>query len=292
MAQRSKNPTWIEVALNGGGPLHVQPRIPVHPKDIVADAIACAKAGAAVIHLHARDERTGEQVDDVESYAHIIEAIRSQVDAIIYPTVPLAGAPELRFRTCEALARRGLLEWSVVEPGSVLFATDTGVAGGENGWIYENTGAHVRTAMTLAAEHGLAPTYSIYELGFVRLARAAARLFPALLSGVYRFMLSDAFTFGLRPNERALETYAAALHAEAPGAEWMMAGLLFDPRTLLSAAIELGGHVRIGLEDAPAHSSLSNAQWVELAVQVALRHGPIATAAHIRSQVGGKRSGA
>jgi len=65
----------------------------------------------------------------------------------------------------EALARSGLIEWSVVDPGSVNIA----------GYIYINPEEHVRHGLALAARYGFHPAYAIYEPGFVRLGAALAR---------------------------------------------------------------------------------------------------------------------
>ena len=117
--------TWLEVALNGAWTRERQPGIPVSVAEIVEQGIACVKAGASIVHVHAYDEATGHQKDDPELYARIIEGIRSKVDAIVYPTVPAAGlnkidgasTAEQRYAHIEALATNGLLEWAVVDPG-------------------------------------------------------------------------------------------------------------------------------------------------------------------------------
>jgi uncharacterized protein (DUF849 family) len=105
---------WLEVALNGPRGRAVQPRIPITAREIVAQGIACAKEGAAIVHVHAYDEATGRQRDNAETYRRIIEGIREQQDVIVYPTVPLAGGPDApeptaaaaRFRAVEELAGR------------------------------------------------------------------------------------------------------------------------------------------------------------------------------------------
>ncbi|MBB5054120.1 uncharacterized protein (DUF849 family) [Afipia massiliensis] len=79
---------WIEAALNGPWTRAKQPGIPVAVEEIVADGIACAEAGAAIIHAHAYDVTTGHQKDDWEIYARIIEGIRAKADVIVYPTIP------------------------------------------------------------------------------------------------------------------------------------------------------------------------------------------------------------
>ena len=63
--------TWIEAALNGPWGRGLQPGIPVSPEEIIAEGIAAARAGAAIVHLHAYDPETGRQNDDVETYADV-----------------------------------------------------------------------------------------------------------------------------------------------------------------------------------------------------------------------------
>ena len=83
---------WLEVALNGPWSRDRQPRIPLLADEIFEQALACAEAGASIIHFHAYDPVTGRQRDDYDIYAPIIERIRSRVDVICYPTVPFAGS--------------------------------------------------------------------------------------------------------------------------------------------------------------------------------------------------------
>ena len=88
----SPKKVWIEAALNGPWGRERQPKIPITVEQIIADGIAVAQAGAAIVHLHAYDTKTGRQLDDWSLYAQIIEGIRAQADVIVYPTIPLAGS--------------------------------------------------------------------------------------------------------------------------------------------------------------------------------------------------------
>ena len=85
---------WLEAALNGPWARALQPAIPITVGELVAEGIACAQAGAAIIHVHAYDERTGRQRDDAEIYRRIIEGIREEQDVIVYPTLPVMGGPD------------------------------------------------------------------------------------------------------------------------------------------------------------------------------------------------------
>lgn len=274
--------TWIEAALNGGGPRAIQPLLPESDQQLIEQAIACARAGAAVIHLHLREGASDRQIDDPDAYQRVFEAIREKVDVIIYPTIPLAGPPEQRQRTSRELARRGLLEWVVVDPASVLFLSRKGAETGEDGWVYENTAAHARAGLALADEHGLSATFSIYEPGFLRVAQQLSHTYPRMRRGVFRFMFSDELLFGPVPSPQAVNQYVESLRHEVSDARWMVGGLLFDSRPVMDHVVQLGGHLRVGLEDAPPHSELTNVQWVELAAQTIVRHGDVCSAPEVR----------
>ena len=78
---------WIEAALNGPWSRTFQPGIPDTVETIVAEGVACARAGATIIHAHAYDGG-GPQTHDWQVYARIIEGIRNQVDVPVYPSYP------------------------------------------------------------------------------------------------------------------------------------------------------------------------------------------------------------
>jgi len=274
---REMTRTWLEVALNGSWGKARQPRIPVSVREIVAEGVACASEGAAIVHLHAYDEASGRQRDDAEIYARIIEGIRERVDCIVYPTIPFghAGMPAAeRFAVIEELARRGLLEWAVVDPGSVNLDES----------VYLNPVAHVRHGLALASRFGFHPGYAIYEAGFARLGAALARAVRPLPQPIYRFMFSQGFSFGFPPEDYALDAYLRLLAAEAPGAPWMVAGLAVDILPLAASAVRRGGHVRVGLEDAPLGSERTNLDWVRAGREaIESAHGRLASAAEVRA---------
>lgn len=246
------NGTWLEVALNGPWGREMQPGIPVRIADIVEQGVACAQEGAAIVHVHAYDEASGRQRDDADLYARIIDGIRAKVDCIVYPTIPFGGehTAQTRFAAIAALAERGLLEWAVVDPGSVNI----------DKLVYANPYDHIQHGLALAARHRFHPGYAIYEPGFLRMGAALARA-AAVPQPIYRFMFSEGFAFGFPPAAYALDAYRRLLADEAPGAPWMVAGLAVDILPLAGLAAARGGHVRVGLEDAPLGSARSNIEW-------------------------------
>ncbi len=287
-------PTWLEVALNGPWTRAKQPGIPVTVAEIIADGLACAEAGAGIIHVHAYDPETGRQDDDWQSYAWIIEGIRNASDALVYPTIPFPGGlgdpdgmtAQQRFSHTEELAKRGLIECAVVDPGSAQLAGYEALAGGDPGFLYANPGDHILEGLRLAAEYGFHPGYAIYEPGFTRLGAALRAAAPGCPAPIYRFMFSDGFAFGFPPEVWALDAHRTLLEREAPGSNWMVAGLQVDITPLIAPAVLAGGHVRVGLEDAPWGSTRGNADWVRLAVQeIEAAGGRVATPADIRSML-------
>jgi 3-keto-5-aminohexanoate cleavage enzyme len=268
---------WIEVALNGAWSRKLQPGIPDTLDAIVEQGVACAKAGASIIHTHAY-ENGGRQTFDWQVYARIIEGIRAEVDVPVYPSYPavspdkIDGAETSRFAHVEALAERGLLEFAVIDPGSVNFTTAKTTAGAKPADTYLNPEAHVRHALDFAARKGLHPAFAIYEPGFTRAGAALARV-AQVKPPIYRFMFSDSFAFGFPPRPYALAAHIALLEEVAPAAPWMTAGLAVDVRPLIADTVAKGGHVRVGLEDAPLGSTLSNVEWVEEAVRLVRQAG-------------------
>jgi uncharacterized protein (DUF849 family) len=284
---------WLEAALNGPWGRDRQPDIPVTVDEIIADGIACAAAGAAIIHLHAYDETTGRQNDDWQIYARIIEGIRTRCDAIVYPTIPLAGSAFAgasaltavqRYAHLAELAQRGLVEWAVVDPGSVNISDFDAAARKASGFIYENPDDHTLEGLRICAVHRVRPSYAIYEPGFTRLGTALAAAHSGLPTPVYRFMFSDRFTFGFPPRDVYLEAHLALLHEAAPGAPWMIAGLGVDLRGVIPAAVARGGHVRVGLEDWPLGRRTTNSALVDEAVRlIAIAGGSLAGPADVRA---------
>ncbi len=280
---------WIEAALNGPWSRALQPGIPDTVEAIVAEGIACAEAGACIIHVHAYDGG-GAQTFDWQVYARIIEGIRARIDVPVYPSLPSAAIgvsadvtdPIPRFAHVEELARRGLLEFAVIDPGSVNFI-DMRRQGGMPGSVYSNPEAHIRHGLAFARRHGFHPAYAIYEPGFTRTGAVLARAEGAPRA-VYRFMFSETFAWGFPPKPHHLDAHLRLLAEEDAGAPWMVAGLGVDIRPLISTAVQNGGHIRVGLEDAPFGTETGNVAWVDQAVAaVRAAGGEPATARDMRA---------
>ena len=287
---------WIEAALNGPWSRALQPGIPDTVEAIIAEGIACAKAGAAIIHTHAYDGG-GPQTFDWQVYARIIEGIRAKVDVPIYPSFPTsmiggseAGIPEAeaRFGHIDALASRGLIEMSAVDPGSVNFTLVATTSEAKPAGIYVNPESHIRYALDIARRHGFHPAFAVYEPGFIRAGAALARA-TGVKTPIYRFMFSQQFAFCFPPKAYALAALATLVDEEAGSAPWMISGLGVDVRDLIGEAVGRGGHVRVGLEDAllGTPASTTNLGLVEDAARLVRQHGAEpATAGDVRRALG------
>lgn len=281
--------TWVEVALNGAWGRERQPRAPYAEAEIIAEGIACARAGAAIIHVHAYDEATGLQRDEWERYARIIEGIRAHVDTIVYPTIPFVGLdgttladPAARFAHLEELGKRGLLEWGAIDPGSTNITHWDQIRRDEQGFVYQNPEAHVRHALGLARRYAFHPAYAIYEPGFLRLG-SALHWRCATPAPLYRFMFTSDYSFGFPPEDYALTAYLHLIDQLAPGARWMVGGLGVDVLPLIPRTVMEGGHVRVGLEDMPFGTDRSNPELVEAAIEkIGNMGGTVADARAVR----------
>jgi uncharacterized protein (DUF849 family) len=278
---------WIEAALNGPWSRALQPGIPDTIDAIIAEGIACARAGAAIIHTHAYDGG-GSQTFDWQVYARIIEGIRAEVDVPVYPSIPgldtrgNVADPKARFAHIEALAERGLLEFAVVDPGSVNFTLTATTAEARPAETYLNPEIHIRHGLAVAKRHGIHPAFAIYEPGFIRAGSALARASGVKIP-VYRFMFSQQFAFCFPPKPYGLAALVTLAEEEARGAPWMVSGLGVDVTPLIPDTIARGGHLRVGLEDALLGSTATNPRLVEDAVRMVREHGgEPATATEVR----------
>jgi uncharacterized protein (DUF849 family) len=273
---------WLEVALNGAAGRAFQPGIPITEQEIVEQAIACVDEGAAIVHLHVYNNDQ-QPVEDADIYSKVFEQIKRQRDVILYPTLSLTGTVEERLAPIKILAARGLLEWGVVDPGSVNITHRSQLGPDVQGLLYANPDDHIKAGLALAAQNQWRPAFAIYEPGFARLGAALAEQQEDLLSPIYRVMFSENLLFGMPPTENGLRFYAQHLADCAGSAPWMISGLDADLESIMPAALELGAHIRVGLEDAPFGCEKPNVELVQLA-RAAIEHSGrgLATVEQIR----------
>lgn len=95
-------------------------------------------------------------------------------------------------------------------------------------------------------------------------------------------MFTEDYTFNDPPERYALDALRRLLSDEAGDAPWLVSGLGVDVTPLVSEAVEHGGHVRVGLEDAPLGTDKSNVEWVKAArSEIEAAGGTVATPADV-----------
>jgi len=293
-----KDPVFIEAALNGPWSKSHQPLMPVSVDALIAEGIDCARAGAAVIHIHVYNPDTGKQFEDADSYRRVIEGIREVQDVIVYPTLPLSGfgdtgqhfLPEMRFAAVEALAKARLLEWSVIDPGTTQITELDGGRGedpdGGVDFLYINSTPEIRYGLELAAHYNFVPSFAIYEPGFLRLGAMLSKDVRGCPEPVYRLMFSDKFSFGFPAEESYLRAYKSMLDGIVPNALWMIAGLQVNLDRVIPLCLSMGGHLRTGLEDAIFYSDIGNVRLVEkMAARVQQENYDIGTPTQLRQRL-------
>ncbi len=269
------SPVIIEAALNGVTSPARNPNVAPTSEAQADDALACVEAGATVIHTHALDlvvdpERATEQY--AVAYRPVVER---HPGIICYPTTGFGPTIEERYRHVELLDDLGLIRAGFVDTGSVNLG-GTGADGlpAGPGYVYTNTFTDIAHKMQVCRERGLGPSIAVFEPGFLRvvLAYHAAGALPA--GTLVKFYFSaggylggGAPLWGAPPIAEALDLYLAMLgDAPIPWAVAVLGGSLLDT-PVARAALERGGHLRVGLED--WDDGPANAEQVTAAAQLA-----------------------
>ncbi|MFT6773419.1 MAG: 3-keto-5-aminohexanoate cleavage enzyme [Paracoccaceae bacterium] len=238
------------------------PALPITAAEIAATATACRDAGAGAIHVHVRD---GAEVHslDADAYREAIAAIGAACpDIAIQTTTEAAGVFELPHQIASARALR---------PACLSFSI--------NELMREGPRA-ADAFLRWAADAGVAIQFILYDADqiteFARLWRDGA----LHLSGAPRLILVAGRYSATQDSDVAeFETLYAALAAAGldEAAVWMTCAFGRGELACLERTIELGGHVRVGFEnaivDATGAPARDNAERVALVADLAAKHG-------------------
>ena len=276
-------PVIIEAAINGGTPKARNPNAPRTPAEIAEDGLRCLAAGAAIVHNHNDEPVVGGSsgVHAAEPYIRAWRAILAErPDALLYPTMASGGphtSIEERYAHIPALAEAGVCRVGLIDAGSVNVGPNDPDGLPSGGGTYINTFADARHMFATCSEHGLAPSISIFEPGFLRVALAYHRA-GRMPAGALVKLYFGANNWGLPPTRPSLDAYLAML--EGTGLPWSVALLGGDllSTELAPYALERGGHIRVGLEDYAGPGTPSNTELLERATEACARAGrPIST---------------
>jgi len=285
------DPVILEVALNGATPTERNPHSPQTQEALVADALRCIGAGAAIVHTHAPDITVGGEAGARQYLDHFEPVHARHPDAILYPTIVFGETIEEKTSHIEPLKKAYPLRMGFVDPGSVnLVPTDEAGVPMPADWVYANSPADVEKKFALCERLALGPGMAIFEPGFLRTAlayHAAGRMprgaFLRFYFGGERSYRGEGpvdLLFGMPPTRAGLDLYLDML-GDCP-MPWSIAVVSGDPfdGDVAKHALERGGHLRVGLEDYAGLRSPSNLQLVEEAVALCAEVGrPVATPA-------------
>lgn len=271
----TRGPVIIEAAINGATPKERNPHVPKTAEELAADTLASIEAGAAIIHCHAEVTGTPESV--AASYVAAWEPVwAARPDALVYPTA-MFGAGTLGFDHLRVLGADPRLRVGLCDPGSVnLGGMVDGVPAG--GIVYANGFDAIADLLALQADLGLGPSYAIYEPGFLRTALCYWRAGRLPAGSMFKFYLSTeqglmGAPFGLPATRQALEMYVAMMgDCPVPWAVSVVGGDVVGSG-LAADALELGGHLHLGLEFFAGDRTPTNVELIGEAVDLCDRMG-------------------
>ena len=288
------------------GAIHVptmSPHLPVTPDEIASEAIAAAKAGASIVHLHVRDPETGEPVTDLDLFREVATAVHEACDVIIQPTTGGAPtmAPEERVRVVPELAP----EMASCNMGSINFGLypilqkydefeydwEGDYLDGTRDLIFQNTFEDLETILPVFDDHGTKPELECYDVG--HLYNAKHLLDRGLIEPPLhlQFVLGIHGGIGTDPeNLSHMIHITEKLFGDDFSFSVIGAGRAEFRRGV--QAIDTGGHARVGLEDnlylSRGTLAESNADLVEKLVNLtdSVTGRDIATPAETREFLG------
>lgn len=250
------------------------PHVPITPEEIAKDAYEAYKLGASIVHVHARDEQ-GKPTHKKEIFEKIFKEIKRRCsDIIICATTSGRVDPQVEHRT-EVLDL--FPEMASLTLGSLNFPQHPSV----------NPMETIKKIATSMKERGILPELEIFEAGFINTAKYLAR--KGYLKKPLHFSLILG-SLGSIPANISDLTYLTQLLP--PKSTWSATGIGRFQAQINVAAILMGGHVRVGIEDSiyhnyPKEELATNAKLVERIAKIAKElHREIATPKETREILG------
>lgn len=264
----------ITAALTGGVQgKETVPNLPESPAEIGEAARECERAGASIVHLHAR-KPNGERAFDSERFQEVTDAVRSATDDIIvqHSTGGTAASDAIRAEPLRT------------DPAPDMASLDMGPLNRYAKLTSENTRSLIDDLHDEMLERAIKPELEVFNGGHLN---ESMRIWDDLELPPYVNLVFGGGTTMI-PHPRNLVTMVENLPEEA---EFNILG--FGPHQLpmTTQGLLLGGHVRVGLEDnryyRHGEPAESNAQLVKRAVRIANElERPVATPDEARSILG------
>jgi uncharacterized protein (DUF849 family) len=234
--------TIISAALTGALTTRDQcEAIPYTPEEIAEDAAQARDEGAAVAHIHARTEN-GSPTFETEVYQEIRDEIRDRTDILVnFSTGALHEPVESRLEYIRevqpdiAALNMGSMNYAKYSESRDDFVFDM---------VFENPFNEIREFLTTMNEHGVKPELECFDTGHVGNIRPFVK--NGELEAPIDFSLVMGVLGGIPPT---VENLAHQVRQLPDDATWQVIGISRDQWQLVSAALAMGGNVRVGLED-------------------------------------------
>ncbi|MBS4537087.1 3-keto-5-aminohexanoate cleavage protein [Clostridium sp. D2Q-11] len=231
-----------------------QPNLPLTPDEIAEAAYEAYKAGASIVHIHARDEE-GNPTQDYNVYKEIKEKIEAKCPVIFQPSTGGAvwHSPEERLQPVELSP-----EMATLSAGTCNFGPD----------VFMNTEEYMEKFAKRMQELNVKPEIEVFERGMINNALKLAK--KGLVNTPLHFDFVMGVPGAITGEIRDLLYLVESIPSDAT---WTVAGIGRYQLPLATTAISLGGHVRVGFEDNVYYKkgelAKSNAQLVERIVRLA-----------------------
>jgi len=232
------------------------PALPVTLDELVGTAKECEAAGAAVIHVHIRDEAARPTLDRGRLTA-TVAALREGTDLIVQ--LSTGGAVTDSFANRLAVLDAAPDACSLT-CGTVNFGAD----------VFSNPWGFIKELYQLTQERQVVPEFELFDLGQVATLHRLLGEFGPPAGGHVHCDLVMGVPGGM-PGD--VPTLAAAVTALPDGATWSATGIGRTTLAVLFGALAAGGHLRVGMEDtlsfARGRPVARNAELVERAAELA-----------------------
>jgi uncharacterized protein (DUF849 family) len=260
----------------------MSPHLPVTAEEIADAAIGAAEAGAAIVHLHARDPKDGRPDQSPEAFLPFLKVIKQRSDAVINLTT--GGAPTMTIQQRAAPAATFKPEVASLNMGSMnfgLFGMLNRFKDFKHQWerdylankdiIFRNSFGDIEYILTTCAENDTRFEFECYDTAHLY------NLKYFLDRGLVKPPLFIQTVFGIQGGigshpEDVLHMKRTADRLFGDAYRWSVLGAGAAQLRVAAMAAAMGGNVRVGLEDSlwagPGKFAESNAEQVRLARQV------------------------
>ncbi len=263
--------------------------LPVTPQEIADQSIAAARAGAAILHLHARMPEDGRPTGDPEIYDRFLPVIKQATDAVV--NITTGGAVTMTVEQRLAAAERFRPEMCSLNMGSINFAffpAARRITRWKHAWeedyvvnsddyIFKNTFRDIAHILESLSDAGTRFEHECYDVG--HLYNLAHFLDRGLVKPGFFVQMIFGILGGIGPdldNLMFMKQTADRLFGK-DSYQWSVLAAGRHQMPFLTQAALMGGHVRVGLEDSlfigPGRLAASNAEQVEKIVRILAEMG-------------------